>query len=927
MSLGRQQQLDPFRTGGVIIWRGDARTFQFKYVSQEAEEILGYPVSRWIDEPTFWIEHIHPDDRDWAPSFCARATADCEDHDFEYRMIASDGRVVWLRDIVRVSLEDGVPVELYGVMVDITDRRQLLEQVATYTEVFDNTQVGLAVMKLEDPASAESLKLLYLNDAASVQVGTDLQPYLGQRLVDVFPQAFSQGIAEQFYQVIRTGKAQNLGEVRYGDERIKAGVYSIRAFPILEDRVGVSFEDVTEAALEHEELERRVEERTSQLKESEEKYRTVVDTMSDGVLSIDAESRILFANRAVSEIFGYSAEELEGTNLVELMPRDLRELHRKALQAYLDTGVRNVPSGHLEGSGRHKSGREFPLSVSIGEGRHRGQPVFIGVVRDITERRQFEIELMQAREAALQSARMKSEFLANMSHEIRTPMNGVIGMTGLLLDTDLTEEQTEFAETIRASAENLLVVINDILDFSKIEAGKFRLEVLDFDLLRTVEEVSELLAAHAAKKGLELAVFVHRDTPTHLRGDPARLWQVLMNLVNNALKFTEQGEVVLRVTPVFEEGDRVVLRFEVVDTGVGIGEKEQSQLFLPFSQVDGSSTRTHGGTGLGLVISKELVNLMGGKIGVQSELGKGSTFWFTATFDKQSGEDRKELPSVLADKKALIVDDNLTNLRILRHQLQAWGIEVVSASSGMSALEKLEEQAFELAILDMQMPEMDGLELAQRIRSDSRFQDMRLILMTSVDQSQSQGQLRSAGLDANLRKPVTRAQLYNCVCQALGRRVATQHTGAWRKTSIPEVHEEAAGAVDISPLKVMLVEDNPINRRVTSLQLHKLGIEVDAVVSGADALDRFKEGLHDVILMDCQMPGMNGFETTAKIREMDTGNHRPVILALTANVMEGDRQACLEAGMDDYLGKPLSFPDLKASLEKWGGKILAERDA
>ncbi len=623
------------------------------------------------------------------------------------------------------------------------------------------------------------------------------------------------------------------------------------------------FEGMVEDITERKRLE-------TELHASEQSLSALINNIDDSIWSIDTGYRLTSFNAIFAQTFEeqFGVKVKLGDVITHLLQPDWRAedvaLYDRALAGEKFIIERRYQMGEEE--------RYYEISYNP----IRTNEAISGVAvfsKDITERQRAHIALQAAMVAAESSNRLKSEFLANMSHEIRTPMNGVIGMTDLLLMTDLTHEQREFARTVRISGESLLVVINDILDFSKIEAGKLDLEIIDFDLREVIDSTMDLLAAQAHSKGLELAAFIRPEVPLELRGDPGRLRQIVNNLVGNAVKFTSQGEVVVTVSRVKDTPTHAVLRFEVRDTGIGIDEKGQSRLFQAFSQADGSTTRKYGGTGLGLAISKKLVNLMDGEIKVTSEPGKGSSFSFTAEFEKQTITLKSVAHQDLSNLRVLIiVDDNATNREILDHHTRAWKMRSSMAEERLEqALQILRAEAirdpYELAILDMQMPEMDGLMLGRAIKADPLIAKTRLVMLTSLGNQIDNEELKKSGIEACVLKPVKQSRLFSRIAEVMAghmpiARKKTQTQTLSLKAPIPTPANLAKKTV-----RILLAEDNIINQKVALGLLQNIGYGADVANNGLEVLSALDLRLYDVILMDCQMPELDGYETTQRIRE------------------------------------------------------------
>ncbi len=639
-------------------------------------------------------------------------------------------------------------------------------------------------------------------------------------------------------------------------------------------------------------------------------FESLVINNPGAIIVLDEKERIASCNPAFEKLFGYTQDEIVGANLDTLITTDA------TLQEASQYTQQTLTGGTIHGIGKRRRKNGTMVDVEI-----LAVPVIVGeqkvgalaIYHDITE-------LISARQEAEDANSAKSEFLANMSHEIRTPMNGVIGMLELTLDTSLTDEQREYLNISLQSAEALLSLINDILDFSKIEAKRMELESISFNLRTTVEDAAASLAQRAQDKGLELACLISPDLAIDLKGDPGRIRQIIINLIGNAVKFTHQGEIVIRAEPVNETASHATIYFSIQDTGIGIPIERQQSVFERFTQADGSTTRRYGGSGLGLTICKQLVEAMGGEIGVQSSPGMGSTFWFQVTFEKQPAEKRGTAPLILqpvnlSGMRILGVDDNATNRTILTKTLEGFGCRVDTVASGSKSIEVLRNalrngDPYQVVLLDMQMPGMDGEQIVRALKGDPALKDIRIIVMTSIGQRGDASHMEALGCSGYLLKPVRQHMLYEALEAVMGRgeekepAIITRHLLAEQKQH--------------SNQRVLVAEDNPINQKLAAILLNKAGYSVDAVENGLQVVEKAKEGKYNAILMDVQMPEMDGFEATRRIREWEGGTHpRIPIIAMTAHAMKGDRGRCLAAGMDDYVPKPLEIHILLDVLDRW----------
>jgi|CXWL01.1.fsa_nt_gi PAS domain S-box-containing protein len=787
----------------------------------------------------------------------------------------------------------------------------------------------------------------FINRAGAEMIGYQPDELLGKNLHEVMHHSHEDGspypIDEcPIYHIWQSGQGAQIDDevfwrrdgTPFSSEIISRPVYEAG---VLKGAV-VTFTDITE----RKQAEAEGREREAALAH----FKSTLDQTLDCVFMFRSDTlHFTYCNRGACQQVGHSPAELFQMTPVDIKPEFTLERFQTLVRPLFDG---TQPSLTFETLHRHKDGHDIPVEIALQLVQQAGgDPRFVAIVRDITERKQAQQELLAAKELAETSSRAKSAFLATMSHEIRTPMNGVIGMTGLLLDTALTPEQREFTETVRRSGEHLLTIINDILDFSKIEAGKLTLEIIDFDLRTAINETLDLVAKLAADKGLNLACLVYADVPSALRGDPGRLRQILLNLLGNAIKFTEQGEVVLSVTLLHQTDTDAAVRFEVQDTGIGLSPDAQGRLFQLFSQGDNSTTRKFGGTGLGLAICKQLVELMGGQIGVGGRIQEGCTFWFILQLGKQSEATASASAMASQDLHGLqlcIVDEIPINRRILESYATNWGARCLIAEDGQQALAVLrkaaaQRYACDFAIINMQLPGMDGLELARAIKADPMLAPTRLVLLTHQGQRGDAQAAHTAGYAAYLRRPVRESQLYECLVtlRTLSAPATAREGQSAGRTARPALvtRHSLAEAKARATARILVAEDNVVNQKVAVRMLEKLGYRVDLVANGLEALDALARIPYSAVLMDCQMPDMDGFAAAREIRRLEAKgrgqeatdfettrlsplapSHLPII-AMTANAMQEDRDRCIAVGMDDFLSKPVQPKVLAEVLARW----------
>ena len=887
--------------GVIISWSSTAE----KAFGWSEAEAVGRVLFQLIVPPRFQEAY-----EDKFRSLVASGEGPMRSERFETRALHRDGWEIYM-EVIMSALRRGDSFRATILARDLTRQKQLEKALRISEEraraILDRIEDGCFEVELADNA-----RYLFVNQAFCEITGYSPEEMVGKEYRQFFDAETIQQLDAAYRRVFETGEplrafeytlTRKDGTKRYVEESVTLKRNS-HGQPVA--FIGIR-RDCTPRKLAEE-----------RLRVSEERYREILEQIEDGYFEVDLRGRYLLINRAYCRMLRCSPNDILGKSFKKVVPADRVPLLYEVFRKIYDSGE---PASAFQYETARLDGSPIVVEDSISLKRDRqGQPIgFHGIVRDITERKRTEQELARAKELAEAANQAKSTFLATISHEIRTPMNGILGMTELVLDTELTQEQREHLGLVKSSAESLLSVINDVLDLSRIEAGRLDLESIPFDLRESLGDAMKALSFRAHQKGLELIYDVLPDVPERLVGDPSRIRQILVNLVGNAIKFTEEGEILVTVQTerqAAENSEAALLHFAVTDTGVGIPAEKQQQIFEAFSQADGSMARKYGGTGLGLTICMRLVEKMGGRIWVESEPGKGSTFRFTIRLEAQKTHSDRTVPvppEQLRDMPVLVVDDNYTNRTLLNGMLVRWGMRPTAVDGGKAGLQALEiaknlGRAFPLVVLDVQMPEMDGFAVAERIHKNPELAGATIMMLTSAGHLGDAARCRELGISAYLVKPIRPAELLEAICWAVRKSKSEEAATLVTRHTLREAQHR---------MKVLLVEDSPVNQKLAAALLQKRGFEVTPKENGKAALASLERESFDLILMDVQMPEVDGFEATRVIREREksTGRHIPII-AITAHALKGDQERCLAAGMDAYISKPIRGSELFETIQR-----------
>jgi PAS domain S-box-containing protein len=887
---------DVAENSGGFIWEISEEN-AYTFLTGKFEEILGYPASEVIGKGIDFLL-ADEDQQDVRNLYWEKTVEERLFKDVEHQLVRKDGRKVWIQASgVRILDSEGNPTGWRGVTHEITDRKNNELELEKLALVAQQTQYAVSIT---DPHGV----LTWVNDGWTRITGYTYEESVGRKPTELIRgPGTDEEAAQQIHASLAEQKPMECEILNYRKDGEPYWVWT--SITPLWNKDG---EVTAYIAIESDISDRKSQQ--EKLAVSEFRLAEAQRLAHIGSSVYDVKTRSSEWSDETFRIYGLDPGEKTPTD--DEYARLIHPEDYPSLEHQIEEAVNNGTPFECDVRLQFKGSETRYVHIRAETDRDETGKVskILSTVHDVTDRRQVVEELIEAREAAMGASQMKSEFLANMSHEIRTPMNGVIGMAELLLGTGLDEEQRDYASTILDSADALMYIINDILDFSKIEAGKLAIECTEIDLRHIVEETGGLFAKKASDRSLELLLDIPYDFPVARFGDSTRIRQVLANLLSNALKFTESGEVIIRAEENPGETGGNWVRLSVADTGIGIPQERHSAIFDSFTQADGSTTRRYGGTGLGLAIVRQLAQLMGGSVGMESTEGVGSTFWVDLPLEMQSismDEQRPKPLDTLKGSRALIVDDNETNRRMLHKLLQNWGLLPDLASGSQEALEMAKANTYDILVLDCQMPDMDGIELAQIIRDEMLQKRAAVIMLSSVGEIVSTRDMQNAGISKCLSKPIRQSALYNALLEVLSLQEAQE-----------PVHSNAGAEGGEFRAKVLLVEDNLINRKVASRMFERHGCSVDMAENGSLAVAASAEKNYDLIFMDLQMPVMDGFEATSaiRLREEGSGIHTPII-ASTAHAMHGDREKCMEAGMDDYLTKPIKRDELVAILGRW----------